>query len=159
MWLFSSYESFIFFIYLSGSVRHEYLDQNFSLPVWRNAHNNWRSRSLSSRWMSHETYQLRACQALSLVRTLKIWMNRYATLLEDSLDNSHMCLTNDSYLILCIPTMNGHTNGWACWGPQSFTYSPCMCPYMEITCAPRPKTLLHVHISPIWKENPKILEP
>ena len=95
---------FHFFIYLSGSVRHEYLDQNFSLPVWRNAHNNWRSRSLSSRWMSHEAYQLRAYQALSPVRTLKIWMNRYATLLEDLSDNSHMCLTNDSYLILCIPT-------------------------------------------------------
>ena len=40
--------------------------------------------------MSHEAYQPRALRALSPVRTLKVQMDRYATLLEDPTSNSHM---------------------------------------------------------------------
>ena len=42
--------------------------------------------------------------------------------------------------------MLGPTNFFAC--------SPLMYPYMEIICASRPKTLQHVHVFSIWKEEP-----
>ena len=68
--------------------------------------------------------------------------------------------------------MDGHvlssvfipTDGWSYWRfsnwvPQTFTYSPLMHPYMERTCTPRPNTLLHAHVFPIWEEKPKISGP
>ena len=55
--------------------------------------------------------------------------------------------------------MDDHTDRWVHWVPQSFTCSLHMYSYIEITCIPRLKTLLHVHIFPIWEENPKILKP
>ena len=48
----------------------------------------------------------------------------------------------------------GYLDNWIYWVPQALAYPPLMYPYMGITCTPHSKTLLHVHIFPIWKDKP-----
>ena len=55
--------------------------------------------------------------------------------------------------------MDDHTNKWmivptiAYIESHNHLYILHTCPYIVITCTPHLKTLLHVHIFPIWKEK------